>query len=40
MRKFLLVLFVGMVLVMGVCGLLNEAERDNGGEAVTVIYVE
>ena len=40
MRKFLLVLFVGIVLVMSVYGLLNEAERDNGGEAVTVVYVE
>jgi hypothetical protein len=40
MRKFLLVLFVGMVVVMSVYGLLNEAERETGGEAVTVIYVE
>jgi hypothetical protein len=40
MRKFLLVLFVGMVVVMSVYGLLNEAERETGGEEVTVVYVE
>lgn len=40
MRKFLLVLFIGMVVVMSVYGFLQEVEKDNYGNTVTVIYVE
>ena len=39
MKKFLLVAFVGMVLVLNIFGLVKEVIHDDVDENMTVLYV-
>lgn len=46
MKKFLLVLLIGMVLVLDICGIIKQVtidkveERDIVKETSTIVYVE